>query len=64
LDPLHESNLLGSKPPKITLDHSIKLHKDVGKPHEDVVAYKTLIRKLLYLNTTRPDKHHVCHSIN
>lgn len=55
LDLLHESGLLGSKPAKTPLDHSIKLHQDEGKSYEDVASYRRLIGKLLYLNTTRPN---------
>ncbi|XP_058776634.1 uncharacterized mitochondrial protein AtMg00810-like [Vicia villosa] len=55
LDLLNDSGLLGSKPASTPLDPSIKLHQDNGKPFEDVAAYRRLIGRLLYLNTTRPD---------
>ena len=55
LDLLHESGLLGSKPAKTPLDHSIRLHQDEGKPYEDVASYRRLTGKLLYLNNTRSD---------
>ncbi|MCH84383.1 retrovirus-related pol polyprotein from transposon TNT 1-94, partial [Trifolium medium] len=37
------------------LDPSIKLHPNDSPLFEDIPAYRRLIGKLLYLNTTRPD---------
>ena len=55
LDLLNEFSLLGPKPAKTPLDHSIKLYQDAGKSYEDIATYRRLIGKLLYLNTTRLD---------
>ncbi|PNX73979.1 retrovirus-related Pol polyprotein from transposon TNT 1-94 [Trifolium pratense] len=56
LDILQDTGLLGSKPVSTPLDPSIKLHQDSGKPYADITQYRRLIGRLLYLNTTRPDK--------
>ena len=55
MDLLNDSGLLGSKSAGSPLNPSIKLHQDDGMPYEDIVAYRRLIGRLLYLNTTRPN---------
>lgn len=55
LDLLQESDMLGSKPAPTPTDSSVKLHADSGKAFEDIGAYRRLIGRLLYLNTTHPD---------
>ena len=55
LDLLEDSDLLGSKPLSTPSDPSIKLHNDSTSSFPDISAYRRLIGRLLYLNTTRPD---------
>jgi len=55
LDLLNDSGLLGSKPVSTPSDPSVKLHNDVSPPFTDISAYRRLIGRLIYLNTTRPD---------
>jgi len=55
LDLLHDSGLLGSKPVTTPSDPSIKLHNDSSPLFTDVYAYRRLVGRLIYLNTTRPD---------
>ncbi|CAJ2636545.1 unnamed protein product [Trifolium pratense] len=55
LDLLTDSGLLGAKPVSTPSDASIKLHADNSAPFEDISAYRRLVGRLLYLNTTRPD---------
>ena len=55
LDLLEDSGLLGSKPLSTPFDPSIKLHNDSAHLFPDIPAYRRLIGRLLYLNTTRPD---------
>ncbi|CAJ2644692.1 unnamed protein product [Trifolium pratense] len=55
LDLLSDSGLLGAKPVSTPSDASLKLHADDSAPFEDISAYRRLVGRLLYLNTTRPD---------
>jgi len=55
LDLLEDSGFLNSKPISTLSDPSIKLYNDGLEPYPDIPAYKRLIGRLLYLNTTRPD---------
>ena len=55
LDLLKDTGLLGAKPVTAPLDPSIKLHHDSSPPHDDILSYRRLVGKLLYLTTTRPD---------
>ncbi|RHN73806.1 putative RNA-directed DNA polymerase [Medicago truncatula] len=55
LDLLKDTGLLGSKPLPTPLDPSIKLHQDTSKPFTDILSYRRLVGKLIYLTTTRPD---------
>jgi len=55
LDLLKDTGLMASKPVTTPLDPSIKLHQDNSKPFEDILRYRRLVGKLLYLTTTRPD---------
>jgi len=54
-DLLADSGTVGSKPVSTPSDSSIKLHHDSGPPFDDIAAYRRLVGRLLYLNTTRPD---------
>jgi hypothetical protein len=54
LDLLQDSGLLGSKPVTTPSDPSIKLHNDSSPLFTDVSAYRRLVGRLIYLNTTRP----------
>jgi hypothetical protein len=55
LDLLLDSGTVGSKPVSTPSDPSIKLYLDSSPPFEDIAAYRRLVGRLLYLNTTRPD---------
>jgi len=55
LDLLNDSGLLGSKPVSTPSDPSVKLHNDASPLFTDISAYRRLIGRLIYLNTTRPD---------
>ena len=55
LDLLEDSGLIGSKTMNTSSDPSIKLHNDSSPSFPDIPAYRKLIGRLLYLNTTRPD---------
>jgi len=55
LDLLNDSGLLGSKSVSTPSDPSIKLHNDTSPLFTNISAYRRLIGRLIYLNTTRPD---------
>jgi hypothetical protein len=55
LDLITDSGLLGSKPVTTPSDPSVKLHADSSHALEDISSYRRLVRRLLYLNATRPD---------
>jgi len=55
LDLLEDSGFLNSKPISTPSDPSIKLYNDGLEPYPDIPAYRRLIGRLLYLNTTRPN---------
>jgi hypothetical protein len=55
LDLLNDSGLSGCKLVSTPSDPSIKLYSDASTPFEDISAYRRLVGRLLYLNTTRPD---------
>jgi len=55
LDLLQDSGLLGSKPVTTPSDPSIKLYNDSSPLFTDVSAYRRLVGRLIYLNTTTPD---------
>jgi len=63
LDLLQDSSLLGSKPVTTPSDPSIKLHNDASPLFTDVSAYRRLVGRLIYLNTTRPDITFITQSI-
>jgi len=46
--------LLASKPINTPIDPSVKLHQDTTKPFADILSYRRLTGRLLYLTTTRP----------
>jgi len=55
LDLLDDSNTIGYKPISTPSNSSIKLHLDSSSPYDDIPAYRRLVGKLPYLNTTEPD---------
>ncbi|KAE9607911.1 putative RNA-directed DNA polymerase [Lupinus albus] len=55
LDLLQDSGLLASKPCSNPLDNNIKLHNKSSVPFSDIIAYRRLIGRLVYLTHTRPD---------
>ena len=55
LDLLQDSGLLGSKPVTTPSDPAIKLHNDSSPVFTDVSAYRRLVGRLIYMNTTRLD---------
>jgi len=55
LDLLDDSDTIGSKLVSTPSDSSIKLHLDSGTFYNDIPAYRRLVGRLLYFNTTRPD---------
>ncbi|KAK2409531.1 putative mitochondrial protein [Trifolium repens] len=55
LDLLHDYGLSGCNPASTPSDPSIKLYNDSSPPFEDIPAYRRIVGRLLYLNTTRPD---------
>lgn len=52
LDLLKDTCLLGCKIVKNPLDPSVKQHQDSSKPFEDILSYRRLVGKLIYLTTT------------
>ena len=52
---LDDSSLINYNPITTPSDPSIKLHHDNFVSYRDIPAYKRLIGRLLYLNTTRPN---------
>lgn len=55
LDLLQDSGLLGCKPVSTPMNYALRLHHDSGPAFPDVLTYRRLIGRLLYLTTTRPD---------
>lgn len=55
LEILFGCGLLAAKPASTPMAKNTRLSKDQGTPMEDPESYKRLIRKLIYLITTRPD---------
>ncbi|KAK7262883.1 hypothetical protein RJT34_30464 [Clitoria ternatea] len=55
LELLLDSGLLCCKEATTPMDSSVKLGATIGKPLSDISSYRTLIGRLLYLTTTRPD---------
>ena len=55
LDLLHDSGMLGSKPLSTPMDNSLRLHQDSSDLLTDVLSYRRLVGRLLYLTSTRPD---------
>ncbi|XP_041026929.1 uncharacterized mitochondrial protein AtMg00810-like [Juglans microcarpa x Juglans regia] len=50
-----DSGLLAAKPALFPMDTHVKLSKDDGELVDDILAYRRLIGRLLYLTHTRPD---------
>lgn len=55
MDILNEHGLLGSKPSTIPIQRNIEWRLDKSPLLDDPFIYRRLIRKLIYLNITRPD---------
>jgi len=55
LDLIRDSGLSGCKPCCIPMDNSLMLHQDDSELLTDVLSYRRLVGRLLYLTTTRPD---------
>ena len=55
LNLLKNTCLLESKPVKTHIDPSFNLYQDTNKPFEDILNYRRLDGKLLYLLPTRSD---------
>ena len=55
LDLIRDSGLLGCKPCSTPMDSSLRLHRDDSELLTDVLSYRRLVGRLLYLTTTRPD---------
>ncbi|XP_042954676.1 uncharacterized mitochondrial protein AtMg00810-like [Carya illinoinensis] len=55
LELISDSGLLAAKSALFPTDTHVKLSKDDGELVDDVLAYRMLIGKLLYLTHTRPD---------
>lgn len=53
LELLEDSSHLNTKPSKTPYDHSLKHHCPDSAPFDDQSQYKRLIKRLLYLTTTR-----------
>lgn len=52
---LDDSGTLGSKPASTPMEPGSHLHQDDGPLFPDVLSYRRLVGRLLYLTTTRPD---------
>jgi len=55
LDLIRDSGLSGDKPCSTPMDNSLRLHQDDSELLTDVLSYRRLVGRLLYLTTTRPD---------
>nr|KYP37487.1 hypothetical protein KK1_041318 [Cajanus cajan] len=55
LELLSEAGLLACKPASTPIDNVAKLSSTKGEPFRDVLAYRRLIGRLIYLTNTRPD---------
>jgi len=55
LDLIRDLGLSDCKPCSTPMDNSLRLHQDDSELLTDVLSYRRLVRRLLYLTTTRPD---------
>ena len=55
LELLKDVGFLGCKPVKTPMESNLKLSKEEGDLLDDLMMYRRLIGKLLYLTITRPD---------
>ncbi|KAK9178380.1 hypothetical protein WN943_027570 [Citrus x changshan-huyou] len=61
LDILAETGLLGAKPTRYPIDQNHRLALDDGPMYSDLVQYRKLIGRLIYLTITRPE---LCYSVH
>ena len=61
LELLEEAGFLGCKAATTLMESNLRLSKDKGEPLSDSIVYRRMIRKLLYLTTTRLD---LCFVVN
>ncbi|KAH9678849.1 retrovirus-related pol polyprotein from transposon RE1 [Citrus sinensis] len=61
LDILAETGLLGAKPAPSPIDQNHRLALDDGPMYSDLVQYRKLIGRLIYLTITRPE---LCYSVH
>lgn len=61
LDIIEETGLLGSKPVLTPIEQNQKLASHDGPVFDDPTAYRSLVGRLVYLSTTRPE---LCYSMH